>query len=55
MTRKKKKRKTIGKMTQNRGVMPPPTVKDEDKRKKNDRRKSKQEQKAKIKRGDYDV
>lgn len=46
---KKVKRKTIGVMTQDRGMMPPPTIKDEDKRKKNDRH----ETKRKLKRGEY--
>lgn len=47
----KPKRKTIGKMTQSRGTMPPSTVKDEDKRRKSDRH----DVKRKLKRGDYDV
>jgi hypothetical protein len=38
---KKKKRKTIGIMTRDRGAMPHPTVTVESKRKKNDRKKSK--------------
>ena len=51
MLRKKKgKRKTLGKMTQTRGVMPPPTKKVADKRKKKDRKKVKE----KLKGGDYE-
>jgi len=50
MARKKKKRKTIGIMTQSRGTMPPPTVKDEDKRKKSDRKQVKE----KLRKGEYD-
>lgn len=48
--KKKRKRKTIGKMTQTRGVMPPPTKKVADKRKKNDRKKVKED----LRRGDHD-
>jgi hypothetical protein len=47
--KKKNKRRTIGVMTQDRGVMPSPTVKDVDRRKKSDRH----EIKRKLKRGDY--
>lgn len=50
-SKKKSKRKTIGVMTQNRGAMPPPTVADENKRRKNDRKKVKE----RIRKGDYDV
>lgn len=49
--KKKHKRKTLGKMTQTRGTMPPPTVKDEDKRRKNKRK----EVKRKLRSGDYEV
>lgn len=51
MAKKKKKRKTIGVMSQTRGVMPPPTVADTVKKKKNDRKRVKE----KLKGGDYDV
>lgn len=51
MSKKKKKRKTIGKITQTRGVMPPPTKKVADKRKKNDRKKVKE----RLKDGEQDV
>jgi hypothetical protein len=47
----KKKRKTIGVMSQSRGTMPPPTVADVVKKKKNDRKKVKD----KLRKGDYDV
>jgi hypothetical protein len=47
----KKKRSTIGKMSQTRGVMPPPTVADSVKKKKNDRKKVKD----KLRKGEYDV
>lgn len=47
---KTKKRKTIGQMTQSRGVMPPPTVADVVKKGRNDRKDVKQ----KLRRGDYD-
>lgn len=47
---KTNKRKTIGVMTQDRGVMPPPTVKDVVKKKLNDRKVVKR----KLKSGDYD-
>lgn len=50
MSKKKSKPKTISRMTGSRGAMPPPTVKDEIKKKKNDRH----EVKRKLKRGDYD-
>jgi len=49
--KKNKKPKTISRMTNTRGVLPPPTVKDEDKRKKSDRHKVKR----RLKSGDYDV
>ncbi|MFS0905726.1 hypothetical protein AB3N02_22020 [Priestia aryabhattai] len=48
--KRKKKRKTIGKMTQTRGEMPPPTKKVEDKRKKKDRKQIKE----KLKGGDFE-
>ena len=48
--KKKGKRKTLGKMTQTRGVMPPPTKKVEDKRKKKDRKKVKE----KLRSGEFD-
>mgnify|MGYP003458284264 CR=1 FL=1 len=48
---KKSKKKTIGVMTQDRGQMPRPTVKDIIKTKKNDRK----EVRDKLKRGEYDV
>jgi hypothetical protein len=51
MANKKKQRKTIGKMSQSRGTMPPPTVADVVKKKKNDRKDVRQ----KLRRGDYDV
>lgn len=47
----KSKPKTIGKMTQSRGTMPPPTMKDVIKTKKSDRH----DVRRKLKRGDYDV
>ncbi|WP_180232336.1 hypothetical protein [Priestia megaterium] len=47
----KSKRKTIGKMSQTRGVMPPPTVVDVDKRKKKDRKQVKQQ----LRSGNYDA
>jgi hypothetical protein len=47
----KKKRKTIGVMSQSRGTMPPPTMADVVKKKKNDRKKVKD----KLRKGDYDV
>ncbi len=50
MAKKKSKRKTIGKMSQTRGMMPPPTVKDVVKKKKSDRH----EIKRKLKGGDYE-
>jgi hypothetical protein len=49
---KKNKKKTIGVMTQSRGVMPPPARADEDKKRKSDDRKK---VKQKLKSGDYDV
>lgn len=51
MSNKKNKKRTIGKITQTRGVMPPPQRADIIKNKVNDRRKVRQ----KLKRGDYDV
>lgn len=48
---RKNKKKTIGVMTQSRGVMPPPARADKVKKKENDRRKVKQ----KLKNGEYDV
>lgn len=48
---KKNKRKTIGVMTQDRGVMPPPQRADENKKHKSDRH----ETRRKLKNGDYDV
>ncbi|AKQ08366.1 hypothetical protein PQE66_gp051 [Bacillus phage PBC2] len=51
MARKKKnKKKTIGVMTQNRGVQAPPTVADENKKKKNNRKRVKED----IRKGKYD-
>lgn len=47
----KKKKRTIGVMTQSRGQMPPPTVADVIRKKKNDRKKVKD----KLRKGDYDV
>lgn len=47
---KTKKRKTIGVMTQDRGLMPQPTRKDVIKKKLNDRKVVKR----KLKSGDYD-
>ena len=47
----KKKKRTISKITNTRGAMPPPTVKDEVKKKKNDRKNVKQ----KLRNGNYDV
>lgn len=51
MAKKKNKRKTIGVMTQSRGIMPSPTVVDVVKKRKNDRKKVKE----KLKRGYYDI
>lgn len=51
MLSKKTKKKRIGVMTQDRGIMPPPTVADVVKKKKNDRKKIKQ----KLKNGDYNI
>lgn len=48
---KKSKRKTIGKMTQSRGIMPPPQRADVVRKKKNDRK----DVKRKLKKGDYDI
>ena len=48
---KKKNKNTISKMTQTRGTMPPPTAKDEIKKKKNNRKDVKQ----KLKQGNYDA
>lgn len=48
--KKNSKPKTISRMCGSRGVLPPPTVKDEVRKKKNDRHKVKQ----KLKKGDYD-
>lgn len=50
-TKRKNKKKTIGVMTQSRGVMPPPQRADVVKKKKNNRKKVKE----RIKQGDYDV
>lgn len=47
---KKNKKKTIGVMSQNRGVMPPPTIADVVKNKKNDR----QRVKERLRKGYYD-
>ena len=47
---KKRNKNTISKMTQTRGAMPPPTVKDEIKKRKNDRK----DTKRKLKQGNYD-
>ena len=47
----KKKKRTISKITNTRGYMPPPTVKEEVKKKKNDRKNVKQ----KLRNGNYDV
>lgn len=47
----RRKKATIGVMTQTRGVIPPPTVKDVVRKKKNNRH----EVKRKLKNGDYDV
>lgn len=52
--KKRNKKKRIGVLTQNRGTSVPPTRADENKKKKNDRRKSRQKQREKLKRGDYD-
>jgi hypothetical protein len=51
MNKKKDKSKRIGVITQDRGAIIPPTVKDEVKKKKNDRK----DVKRKLKSGDYDV
>lgn len=51
MANKSKKRQTIGKMTQSRGVMPPPTVADVVRKKKNNRKEVRQ----RLRKGDYDV
>jgi hypothetical protein len=48
---KKKKKRTIGVMTQSRGVMPPPQRADVVKKKKNDRKAVRD----KLRKGDYDV
>ena len=47
----KKKKRTISKITNTRGVMPHPTVADVVKKKKNDRKDVKQ----KLRNGNYDV
>lgn len=50
MSKSKNKPKTISRMCQSRGTMPPPTVADVVKKKKNDRKSVKQ----KLKQGNYD-
>jgi hypothetical protein len=47
----KKRKKTIGVMTQSRGTMPPPTKADTIKKKKNNRKRIKD----KLRKGEYDV
>lgn len=51
LLKNKSKRKTIGKMTQDRGAMPPPTQKDTIKTRKNNRKKIKE----KLRNGNYDA
>lgn len=51
MANKIKQRKTIGVMTQSRGIMPPPTIVDVVKRKKNNRKEVRQN----LRRGNYDA